>query len=314
MSASDASGVVVKVGGSAAAKLWQAGDRVFSLMRPSHLTGPSRAEHMASTIGIPKPGVLTEYRVFPAAGLLAVPEYMTHDEACTLPVAATTAWMALNWDQPIGQPRSGQHTTVLLQGTGGVSIAALQQSTALGLTSKYCYCRRFVLLCAELCTDTYLTAIITSSSDAKLQQAHELGADHVINYRRTPDWATEVLRLTNGRGADIIVKTGGPATMDQSLRAVAEGGTISAIGVLTGVIDDKPGTAIGLSLISRNAAIKGINVGPRDRTEEMLRQYASERVRPVIDRAFDFTDAKAAFNYMKEGSHFGKIVVKVSDS
>jgi NADPH:quinone reductase-like Zn-dependent oxidoreductase len=132
---SDASGTVVQAGSTASREWWK-GDRVFTLMRPTHLTGPSRPEHNSSTIGIPLPGVLVEYRVFPASGLLRVPEYMTLDEACTLTVAATTAWMALNWDQPIGRPRKDKDTVVLLQGTGGVSVAGLQLAKALGLTSK----------------------------------------------------------------------------------------------------------------------------------------------------------------------------------
>ena len=154
--------------------------------------------------------------------------------------------------------------------------------------------------------------IITSSSDAKLQRAKALGAQHLINYKSTPDWANEVLKITGGRGADVVVETGGPGTMDQSLRAVAEGGTISAVGVLTGITDDKSKMTANLSLINRNAALKGINIGPRDRTEEMLSLYASKEIRPVVDRTFSFVEAKEALNYVKEGSHFGKVVIKVA--
>lgn len=135
--ASDASGTIVQVSDSVAATgKWQKGDRVLSLMRPTHLTGPTTLEHAAAGIGIPGPGVLTEYRVFPADGIVAVPDYMSLDEACTLPTAATTAWMALNWDREIGNPRRGKDVVVLLLGTGGVSIAGLQQAKALGLTGK----------------------------------------------------------------------------------------------------------------------------------------------------------------------------------
>jgi NADPH:quinone reductase-like Zn-dependent oxidoreductase len=301
--ASDASGTIVKVGGMAAAKIWREGDRVLSVLRPNHLTGPTGAVHHASGIGIPQPGVLIEYRVFPATGLVALPDYMTHEEGCTLPIAATTAWMALNWDRAIGHPRQGDKTTVLLQGTGGVCIAALQQSKALGLKGMH----MILIVLAWL----ILLVIITSSSDAKLQQARDLGADHVINYKETPDWAREVISLTNGIGADIIIETGGPATLDQSLQAVAEGGCISAVGVLTGVTDDKPRTAIGLSLINRNATLKGINVGPRDRMEEMLCMYASKQIHPVIDRTFKFKEIIPALCYIKNGIHIGKIVIEV---
>lgn len=126
---------MVKTGASAAEK-WCEGDRVIALVRPTHLTGPTQASHHAAGIGLPQPGVLAEYRVFKATGLLAVPDYMTFDEACTLPITSTTAWMAVNWDRPIGQPRKNDGSTVLLQGTGGVSIAAFQQAMALGLTSE----------------------------------------------------------------------------------------------------------------------------------------------------------------------------------
>ncbi|KAI0145557.1 putative alcohol dehydrogenase [Xylariaceae sp. FL1272] len=287
---SDASGVVTKVGGPSAAARWREGDRVFSLLRPSHLCGPSRAEHNSAGIGIPLPGVLTEYRIFPATGLVALPDYMTHDEGSTLSIAAITAWMALNWDQPIGTPKTGKDTVVLVQGTGGVSIAGLQQAKALGLTT-----------------------IITSSSDGKLQRAKELGADYTINYKTTPDWSSEVLRITQGAGADIIFETGGAATMDQSLICVAEGGNISAVGMLSGLVDEgKPKATVSIRLISRNATLKGINVGPRDRMEEMIRSvYEEVQTHPVIDRTFEFSEAKEALKYMYRGSHFGKVVIKV---
>ncbi|KAI0429306.1 putative alcohol dehydrogenase [Xylaria sp. FL1042] len=287
---SDASGTVVKVGGGSAASQWSEGDRVLTLMRPSHLTGPTRPEHNSSTIGIPLPGVLAEYRVFPASGLVRVPEYMSIEEASTLTVAATTAWMALNWDQPIGQPRKNTDTVVLLQGTGGVSIAGLQQAKALGLTT-----------------------IITSSSDTKLQKAKELGADYTINYSELPNWDAEVLRLTNSQGADIILETGGPGTMDRSLNCVACGGTINAIGVLTGSMDQgKSQLSTGMRLIQRNATLKGINVGPRDRAEEMMALYETAQIHPVIDRVFEFSEVLEALRYVESGSHVGKVVVKIN--
>ncbi|OAA62574.1 Alcohol dehydrogenase superfamily, zinc-type [Niveomyces insectorum RCEF 264] len=294
VAASDASGVVVKLGGATAAARWREGDRVFTMLRPTHRTGPTRAEHHAAGIGIPQPGVLAECRVFPAAGLVAVPDYLTSDEASTLPTAATTAWMALNWDRPIGDPRRGRDVVVLLQGTGGVSIAGLQQAKALGLTT-----------------------IVTSSSDAKLQRAQALGADYTINYKTTPNWDAEVLTLTNGKGADVVFETGGPATMDRSLRAVAEGGNISAIGILSGGLQDDGTTkphqqSVSMGLIRRNATLKGINVGPHDRVEEMLRfVYGQAQIHPVIGRTFAFAEAKEALAYMHRGLHFGKVVINV---
>ncbi|CAH0055811.1 unnamed protein product [Clonostachys solani] len=287
---SDASGTIVKVGGPVSATKWQEGDRVLGLVRPTHLTGPTRSEHHALGLGFPQSGVLVEYRVFSASGLVQIPHKLSFEEAATLPIAATTAWMALNWNRPIDKPVRGPQTTVLLQGTGGVTIHALQQATAFGLTT-----------------------IVTSSSDEKLLKAQELGATYTVNYKKIPDWADEVLKLTQGKGADIIVETGGPETMPQSVRAVAEGGIISAVGVLTGMTEDKPQPAVGLSLINRNAALKGINIGPRDRVEEMMRLYEQKEIHPIIDRVFGFDEARDAITYVKEGSHFGKVVIRVNE-
>ncbi|KAI1360898.1 putative alcohol dehydrogenase [Xylaria arbuscula] len=289
---SDASGTIVRVGGSIAGSGWKEGDRVFSLARSNHLMGPMLPEHAAACIGIPLPGVLAQYRVFPAAGLVRTPDYMSDEEACTLTIAATTAWVALNWDQPIGSPRQGKRIVVVCQGTGGVSIAALQQAHALGLTT-----------------------IVTSSSDSKLEKAKKLGADYIINYKTTPDWDKEVLRLTDGRGADVVVETGGPGTMDKSLSCVAHGGTVSAVGILTGLMEEESGNAqvaVGMRLIQRNASLKGINIGPRDRVEEMVRLvYEGSSVRPVVDHVFGFAEVKGALEHLQRGSHFGKVVIRV---
>lgn len=304
---SDASGTIVKVGGPVAATKWREGDRVLGLVRPTHLTGPTRSEHHALGLGFPQPGVLTEYRVFSASGLVQIPQGLSFEEAATFPIAATTAWMALNWDRPIDKPVRGPQTVVLLQGTGGVSIHALQQATALGLSSKFA---RNPVIAVFANMDL---AIVTSSSDEKLLKAQELGATHTVNYNKTPEWADEVLKLTQGKGADIIVETGGPETMPQSVRAVAEGGVISAVGVLTGMTEEKPQLAIGLSLINRNAVLKGINIGPRDRVEEMMRLYQPEDMHPIINRVFKFDEAKDALTYMKDGFHFGKVVIKVNE-
>ncbi|KAI0514647.1 putative alcohol dehydrogenase [Xylaria bambusicola] len=290
---SDASGTIVRIGGSTAGLLWKEGDRVFSLARSNHLTGPMHPEHAAAGIGIPLPGVLAQYRVFPAAGLVRTPSHMSDEEACTLTIAAITAWMALNWDQPINSPRRGEDVFICLQGTGGVSIAALQQAHALGLTT-----------------------IVTSSSNSKLEKARALGANYVINYKTNPNWDNEVLRLTNGRGADVIVETGGPGTMNKSLCCVAHGGTVSAVGILTGLMEEggENQIAVGMRLIQRNASLKGINIGPRDRVEEMMRLvYEENSVRPIVDRIFGFADVKAALEHLQMGSHLGKVVIRVGD-
>lgn len=156
-----------------------------------------------------------------------------------------------------------------------------------------------------------LQAILTSSSAEKLQKAQELGATHTINYKTTPNWADEVLKMTDGRGVDIIVETGGPGTMEQSLKAVAEGGNISAVGILSGSTETKSQTAIGLQLINRNITMKGINIGPKDRIEEMLHLYTEKHIFPVVDQIYDFDKVKEALELMEDGRHFGKMVIKV---
>lgn len=157
------------------------------------------------------------------------------------------------------------------------------------------------------------TVIITSSSDAKLATARTLGADYTINYRSQPDWHSEVLRLTNNAGADVIFETGGAQTLRKSLMCVAWGGMVACIGYLSGKEEEEAGdkTNINVLALQRNATLKGILNGPRDRFEEMNAFYAAHGIKPVIDRVFSFEQGKQAFEYLASGSHFGKVVVKV---
>ena len=270
----------------------QRGDRVMSIATQTHLSGQVTEQDLASDLGLPLPGVLTKYRIFPDTGLVAAPSHLSDAEASTLPTAAVTAWMSLNGFQPIGQPIRGMDKVVLLQGTGGVSIAGLQIAKTLGLTT-----------------------IITSSSDEKLKRAKELGADHVINYRTTPDWDKKVLELTDGRGVNVILETGGSQTLWKSFECVAFGGLISAIGYLSGK-EDEPEKRWNVSVMAlkRNVTLKGILNGPKDRFEEMIAiAYGKDKgVKPVVDRVFDFDQAKEALQYLQSGRHFGKVVVKVA--
>jgi len=185
---------------------WKEGQRVMAIFNQTHLTGQIKAKHMTSGLGLPLPGVLCEYRAFPADGLVAVADYMSDEEACNLPIASVTAWMAINGMRPLSQPADGSKNpeTVLIQGTGGVAIAGLQIAHAAGLKT-----------------------IVTSSSDAKLEKAKKLGADYTINYKATPDWATEVMRITKDDGADIIFENGGAQTLRKSFDCVAFGGLIN---------------------------------------------------------------------------------------
>ncbi|KAI1743209.1 oxidoreductase [Xylaria scruposa] len=286
---SDCCGTIVKIGRGVSDSGLKEGDRVASIFNQTHLTGQMVAEHFDSGLGLPLSGCLTQYRVFPAYGLVKVPQYLTDDEAACLPIATVTAWMSINTFQPIDQPLQGKDKVVLLQGTGGVSIAGLQIAKALGLTT-----------------------IITSSSDAKLERAKKLGADHTINYNKEPDWDEVALKLTNGRGVDVILECGGAQTLTKSFRCVAFGGLISAFGYRSGK-EDAAGDRVNTNVLalSRNVTLKGILNGPKDRFEEALRLYEKEQIQPVIDRTFEFEQADEAFKYLFSGSHFGKVVVKV---
>ncbi|KAI0153630.1 hypothetical protein BJ166DRAFT_570749 [Pestalotiopsis sp. NC0098] len=285
---SDICGTVVKVGSGVAAL--KEGQRVMATFNQTHVKGQIEEKDMGSGLGLPTPGCLTEYRVFPDYGLVAVPDYMSDEEAATLPIAAVTAWMSINSFQPIGQPLAGADKVVLLQGTGGVAISGLQIAKALGLT-----------------------AIVTSSSDEKLARATAMGADHVINYRTDPEWHKTVLRLTGGRGADVVLETGGAQTLAKSFDCVAFGGLISCIGYLSGK-EDSPGSRMNTNLLAlkRNVTLKGILNGPKDRFEEMLATYERAQIRPVVDRTFEFAEAKEALQYLYGGKHFGKVVIKVA--
>ncbi|KAI1137577.1 alcohol dehydrogenase [Hypoxylon sp. FL0543] len=286
---SDMCGTIEKLGPANGNCGLKEGDRVMAIFNQTHLKGQIVEKDMASGLGSPLPGVLSQYRVFPAYGLVRVPDYLTDEEAAALPIAAVTAWMALNTFQPIGQPLNGKDKVVLLQGTGGVSISGLQIAKALGLTT-----------------------IVTSSSDAKLDRARKLGADHTINYKTTPEWQDKVLELTGGRGADVIFEIGGAKTLEKSFSCVAYGGLISCIGYLSGK-EDPPGSRINTNVLAlrRNVTLKGILNGPKDRFEEMLAWYDRKQIHPVIDRVFEFEDARDALKYLFSSSHFGKVVVKV---
>ncbi|KAH8674165.1 oxidoreductase [Xylariales sp. PMI_506] len=285
---SDICGSVVKTGSDSTG--FAIGDRVMATFNQTHVTGQIQEKDMASGLGFPTPGCLSEYRVFAATGLVKVPDYMSDEEASCLPIAAVTAWMSINSFQPLGQPAQGGGKFVLLQGTGGVSISGLQIAKALGFST-----------------------IVTSSSDDKLERARALGADYLINYRATPEWQEKVLEITGGAGADIIFETGGAGTLDKSFQCVAWGGLISCIGYLAGK-EDAPGSRINTNLLAlkRNVSLKGILNGPRDRFQEMLGLYKEKEIKPVVDRVFEFSEASEALQYLFGGQHFGKVVIKVA--
>ncbi|MFO1236921.1 MAG: NAD(P)-dependent alcohol dehydrogenase [Alphaproteobacteria bacterium] len=205
--------------------------------------------------------------------------FLTDEQVATLPCAGLTAWRGLME----GGLKAGE--TVVVQGTGGVSIFALQFAKAAGAT-----------------------VIATSSSDEKLERARALGADHLINYKTTSEWAKEVRRITGGLGADHIVEVGGAGTFVQSLQAARIDGHISVIGVVGGFTQDIPIAAI----FGGNLNIRGISVGSRAMFEDMCRAIAANRIAPVVDRTLPFAEARAGFELMKGQGHFGKIALKIA--
>jgi NADPH:quinone reductase-like Zn-dependent oxidoreductase len=275
---SDGVGEVVDVG--AGVTRVKTGDRVAGAFAQKWLAGnnPSRAE-LRSTLGGPLDGMLTQYAVLHEDGVVQVPSHLTDEEAATLPCAAVTAWSALVVD---GQIRAGE--TVLVQGTGGVSLFALQFAKLAGAR-----------------------VIITSSSDAKLKRAQELGASAYINYKTTPNWEKRVRELTGGAGVDHVVEVGGAGTIAKSLTAVRVGGHIAVIGVLSGTT-----TSLDLiPLLMQKVQVCGVIVGSREAFETMNRAIALHELRPVVDRVFPMAEAKEAFRYMESGAHFGKICVSI---
>ncbi|HLJ65709.1 MAG TPA: NAD(P)-dependent alcohol dehydrogenase [Stellaceae bacterium] len=275
---SDAAGRVEALG--AQVTRWRPGDRVAASFFRDWIKGPFQAEYLKSALGgSVTDGVLTESIILPEAALVAVPGYLSMIEAATLPCAAVTAWQAL-----ITRGGLAAGGTLLVQGTGGVALFALQFARSMGAR-----------------------AIVLSSSDAKLDRAREMGASILINYRRVPEWDKAVLEATEGKGVDCVLELGGPDTYDRSVRVVAAGGKIAQIGVLTGF---GPQPNLG-RLQSMNADILGITVGSVAHFEAMNHYLEEKRITPVIDRIFDFEDAADAYDYLRSGAHFGKIVVRI---
>ena len=273
---SDGAGDVAGLG--AGVTRFKIGDRVAGIFMQTWLAGPIADRYSASALGGAVDGMLSEYVVLREDGVVRVPEHLSYEEAATLPCAAVTAWNAL-----FHQSRVQPGETVLIQGTGGVSLFALAFARMAGAT-----------------------AIATSSSDEKLQRVSAMGATHGINYRSTPLWARRVKELTAGKGVDHIVEVGGAGTLPQSLHAAAAGGHINVIGVLSGV-----SVEISTALILHKALqLHGIYVGSREMFEAMNRAIALHQLRPVIDRVFGLTEIRGALEYMESAAHFGKIVIR----
>ena len=274
---SDGCGEVVEVGEGVTA--FTLGQRVAGIFMQNWIDGPPDAETTRGALGGDVDGMLAEYVVLHQAGVVPIPNHLSYAEGSTLPCAAVTAWNGLRNVATIGSD-----DVVVIQGTGGVSIFALQFATVLGAT-----------------------VLGTSGSDSKLERAKALGLHSGVNYRQSPDWAKWVLQQTGNRGADLIVEVGGPGTFGQSLQAVRIGGAIAQIGVLSQSNQPLPVATI----LHRQVRIQGIYVGSRADFEAMNQAISAHAVRPVIGQTFAFTEVPEALTCMQEGAHFGKIVIQV---
>jgi len=272
---SDGAGEVLAVGPGVSD--FAPGDRVAGCFFQNWIDGPCNAEAMASAMGGKIDGVLAEEANLKAAGLVKIPDHLSFAEAATLPCAALTAWRAL---VPVGKLKAGD--TVLLLGTGGVSIFALQFATLMGAR-----------------------IIITSSSDEKLERAKALGAWQTVNYRTTPDWDKAVLELTEGRGVDLTVEVGGAGTLEKSIAATRIAGTIGFIGVLAG------GEVNPRLIMAKSLTVQGIYVGSRNLFRDMNEAIAVAGLRPVIHQSFAFEEAPEAYRAMEAAGHFGKLVIEI---
>jgi len=255
------------------------GDRVASVFAPGWISGAPTRAALRSALGGPRPGVLAESVILDAEGVVSFPAHLSFEEAACLPCAAVTAWNALGGPEPLS---AGD--TVLVLGTGGVSLFALQLGRALGAK-----------------------VIVTSSGERKLSRARLLGASEVVNYLKVPEWDGAVKELTGGVGVDRVVEVGGAGTLPRSLRAVRVGGTVALIGNLAGLE-----ARVNLALVfMRAVTLRGVFVGSRADFEAMNRVIASHRLQPVIDRVFPLDEVPAAFARLAAGAHFGKVVVRV---
>lgn len=273
---SDGIGVVEEIGPDVTR--FEKGDRVAGCFMQKWIEGPITREKSNSALGGAIDGILQEYKLFSEESLVAAPSSLSDEEAATLPCAGVTAWHALFEHTP-----SIPGNSVLIQGTGGVSVFVLQFAKSAGLRT-----------------------VVTSSSDEKLERARSMGANETINYKRNPDWEKEVRKLTSGVGVDHVVEVGGSGTLPRSLKAVRMGGVISVIGALSGA---EPNVT-PVDILMNSVRVQGIYVGSRLMFEHLNRAINLHAIKPVIDRTFAWTEFQKALRYMESQSHFGKICLR----
>ncbi|BAZ67617.1 alcohol dehydrogenase [Fischerella sp. NIES-4106] len=275
---SDGAGEVVGVGEGVTRV--KAGDRVAGIFFQDWIYGQLTRQKMKSDLGSGIDGMLAEYVVLHQDGVVILPDYLSYEEGATLPCAAVTAWHAL-----VTKGNISASDTILLLGTGGVSIFALQFAKIYGAR-----------------------VIITSSSEEKLARARELGADETVNYKIIPDWEKQVYELSDRTGVDHVIEVGGTGTLPKSLQAVRIGGRVSSIGVLSGRGEEVD----PLPILFKSLTVQGIYVGSREMFESMNQTIAQHQVKPIIDKVFPFNQAQEAYGYLQSAAHFGKVVIKLT--
>jgi NADPH:quinone reductase-like Zn-dependent oxidoreductase len=282
---SDGAGEIVAVG-SGVSRV-KVGDRVCGIFSQRWLDGPLTAERSRQALGGDVDGMLAEYVMLSQEGVVRFPEHLSYEEASTLPCAGVTAWNALHYAGDPAQPVK-EGDTVLIQGTGGVSLFALQFARLLGAR-----------------------VIGTSSNEEKLKRAYALGLDAGCNYRTRPEWSRWIGEVTGGVGVDRVIEVGGAGTFGQSLRAARVSGVVVQIGVLAGGVSSEP---LPLTqIIHKQLRVQGVYVGSRSMFEEMNATIAQAKLRPIIDRVFPFHKVREALGYMQSASHFGKIVIRLAE-
>ena len=273
---SDGAGEIVEIGTNV--KNLKIGDRVCVNFFSDWINGPIHPKYFSSDLGGSTNGTLVEYGAFPAHGIVKLPSSFSYGEGACIPCAGVTAWNTI-----VEAGKVNKESNVLLLGTGGVSVFGVQIAKAMGAN-----------------------AIITSSSDKKLEVLKSLGADHCINYKSNKDWAENVLEATNGTGADIAIETGGPNTMAHTFEAMSFNGLIGLIGFLSG----NANTSLDMMpLIGKNINLRGIAVGSVEMLERLLKCMQTNAIKPYIGKEFHFSEAKEALAYMESQSHIGKIVI-----
>jgi NADPH:quinone reductase-like Zn-dependent oxidoreductase len=276
---SDGAGEVVEVG--TGVTRFKPGDRVASCFFQRWAGGRPEPDTQASAVGGAIDGMLAQYVVLAEDGAVRLPSHLSLEEGATLTCAGVTAWHAV-----VEHAHTIAGHRVLVQGTGGVSIFALQFARMLGAD-----------------------VLVTSSSDDKLARAKALGATYQINYKTTPEWDKAALDMTGGQGVDQVVEVGGAGTFARSLNAIRQNGCISLIGVLAGAADINP-----MLILAKRANVQGISVGSRQMFEAMNRAIAANALKPVIDKVFPFAAARDAYRHLQSAAHFGKVVIKVGEA